>query len=461
MKTRILEYIRRESLIQPGDRVLLAVSGGPDSVCLLHLLLDLRQELDLRLGIAHVNHGLRGAESDGEEQFVRELARKSGLLFHGIRVSVPELSRQLGKGTEETARQVRYEFFDSVMREAGYDKTALAHNLNDQAETILHRLIRGAGLNGLAGMRPIRDDVFIRPLLEVRRGEVEAYLARNGLDYRTDSSNLTMDYTRNRIRLELIPLLEGYNPDVLGALSHMSEALALDRDYLEGETAIIAQRFLTVRGGIVHLESAAFASPRALTARLIFMAIQRLKGDSADISRVHIRDVLKLQAGETGHSLDLPGGILVYNHYGNLEFSRKAPESLPETDETTTEEVRLDLSQLPVGVEFGRYRITIRGEKTPDSDAGLAAGRFDGELIIRHRRAKDRMKMLGMTGYKKLKDIFIDKKIHRGLRGQVPVITDPDGEIAYIYPGICGEEFRITENTDKMIYITVTEIENG
>ncbi len=458
MKEKVLKYIQREDLIHPGDRILLAVSGGPDSVCLFHLFLRLQAQLKLSLAVAHINHGLRGSESDEEEQFVEQLARTHDLPFYSIRVSIPELSLELGVGTEEAARRVRYEFFERIMKEAGCDKTALAHNLNDQAETILHRMIRGSGLNGLAGMRPVRDDVYIRPLLETSRSEIEAWLDSNGLEYRIDSSNLVPDFTRNKIRLELLPQLMQYNPRILDALSSLSESLAEDRDYLETQTGKLAQKYLLQKGSGVTIAKEAFSEHRALTSRMIFEAIHKLKGNTSNISSGHIRDVLLLQKGETGRSLDLPDRVLVYSNYGDLEFSRESqlkPAAEPD-------ELLVDLSKLPVSIDFGSYEITVSNEPPPTGDP---SGRLDQErlgelLFIRTRREQDSMKMLGMEGYKKVRKIFIDKKIHQKIRDKVPVFLDKRREIAFIYPGICGEAFRITELTDKIIYITVTENEN-
>ena len=460
MEAKVLEYIRRNQLILPGDRILVAVSGGPDSVCLLHLLVALRSELQCSLGIIHINHGLRGEESDREERFVEALAHKLGLPFYSKLVSISQLSQQRGIGTEETARHVRYEYFDEIMSRESYDKTALAHNLNDQAETILHRLIRGTGLNGLAGMRSIRDGRFIRPLLEIRRSEIEDWLGKKYFDFKIDSSNLVADFTRNRIRLELLPELEQFNPDILGSLSNMSEALAQDRAYLEAETQKKCAKFLIGQGTKITLERAAFHYPSALTSRLIFEAIRRSTGSAADIRATHIQAILQLQAGETGHSLNLPDQLVVYNHYGDLEFTQREKTSDSSLLDNEVEDQVVELKNLPKTLEFGLFQISF-GWVAEDAVSGqLDAQKVGEKLIIRRRRPHDRMKMLGMTGHKKVKNIFIDKKIHRHLRDYIPVITDETGEIAFIYPGICGEAFRITENTDKIIYITITEIEN-
>lgn len=471
MEMTIARYIGQQQLILPGERILLALSGGPDSVCLFHLLYELREKLDFSLGLAHVNHGLRGGDSDADEAFVRELAESHGLQVHVASADVPALQEAFGAGTEETARRVRYEFFRRIMAEKGYDKTALAHNMNDQAETILHRILRGAGLNGLAGMRPIRDGLYIRPLLEIRRSDIEVWLHEQGHSYRTDLSNASWDYTRNRIRLELLPAMQQYNPDLIGTLSGMARSLSWDRSYLEEEAQRLVGRFLTAERDRLILKEEAFELPEAMASRFIIEAVSRIRGSRADIHSGHVLDTLALQQGETGKSLDLGGGVMVYNHYGRLEFSRDSKAGFPnqpaghsrEQTPAGQEPVPVDPARLPQTVELTPYRITFSFSKPGDEWAGgtLDAGKISGGLHVRRRSAGDRMQLLGMAGHKKVKSIFIDRKIHRSIRDLVPVITDGTGEIAYIHPEITGEAFRIDEKTDKIIYITVTEREHA
>lgn len=466
MEIKIARYIEQHKLILPGERILLALSGGPDSVCLFQLLLDLREKLDFSLGVAHVNHGLRGRDSEADETFVRELANSHNVGIHVTAVNVPELIKCQGTGTEETARRVRYEFFRRTMAEEGYAKTALAHNLNDQAETILHRLLRGAGLNGLAGMRPIRDGLYIRPLLETRRRDIEAWLREQGMSYRTDTSNFSLDYTRNRIRRELVPAMQEYNPDLLGSLNAMARSLSWDRSYLEEEAARLAPRFITEEEDALILGKEAFELPEAMTSRFVIEAVTRLKGARTDIHSGHILDTLTLQRGETGKSLDLGGGVMVYNHYGQLEFSlgRRSQLTLP-SDSAREEapsgeaEIPVNLGSLPRTVELPPYRISFDLKRPGGHWTGgtLDAAKISGDLKVRRRRAGDTMQPLGMTGHRKVKSIFIDGKVHRGIRNLVPLVTDGTGEIAYIHPGITGESFRIDEKTDRIIYITVTE----
>lgn len=455
MEDKVLELILEEDLIRPGEKILAAVSGGPDSVCLLHVLVRLCATLGCSLGVVHINHRLRGPQSDEEEEFVRSLAK--GLLLPGFfcREDVAELAKDRRQGIEETARQVRYDFFERVMQTEGFDKTALAHNLNDQAETILHRLIRGSGLNGLAGMRPSRGGQFIRPLLYTARPQIEAYLEEHALNYRLDPSNDSLDYTRNRIRHSLIPSLEEFNPEVVRSLGGLSRTLDWDRDYLEQAAKDLAGRFIRQEKDKVLIEQPAFARPKAMISRLLFEALERLTGSRLDLTMVQVQDILKLQAGETGKRLNLKGGVTVYNHYGQLEWTKDNGGA-----DLGDGPVRVDLLALPVEAKFNSWRIRFSSEPPDGPSWPMDASRHKA-LVIRSRQEHDRIKLLGMDGYKKVKKIFIDRKIHRGIRAYLPLITDETGEVLFIYPGICSEAFRITQNTAKIVYITVTENNNG
>lgn len=454
METRVLKYIQQQEMIESGDRILLALSGGPDSVCLFHLLLGLRDTLGFTLGVAHINHGLRGLVADEEENFVRELAREHSIPCFIHSEDVAALARHHGLSFEQAARQVRYDFFEAIMELEGFDKTALAHHLNDQAETILHRLIRGSGLNGLAGMRPVRGR-YIRPLLAVPRVEILDWLTAKGLPFRLDDSNQSREYTRNRIRLDLIPQLEAFNPMVVQTVGTMSRSLQWDRDYLETAAAEVARIHLREEGTRVILNQSAFSLPPALSSRLVFAALERLLGHRLDLSALQAEEVLALQAGATGRSLDLPNGVTVYNHYGDLEWTRKADQAQAEPGPIC---LTVDLNHLPASVRFGSYAIELTLETPVGTAHRVDLAELGRHLTIRTRRAQDRIRLPGMSGHKNLRQLFIDRHVHRGLRNRIPVFADESGEIFYIYPGIYGQNHRITKNTDKILYIKVTEI---
>lgn len=456
LETEIRDLILKEQLIVPGDRILVAVSGGPDSICLLHLLYGLRKVLDFEIGIAHINHGLRGEESDGEEQFVKDLAKQLELPMFVHSEDVMATSQRLGLSFELTARKVRFDYFEKIMKQEKYNKTALGHHRNDQVETIIHRLMRGAGLNGLAGMRLIRDHKYIRPLLHTPRSSIINWLKEEKISYQLDSSNESPSYTRNSIRLHLIPQLERYNPDLIKTIGTMSQSLDWDRSYLEELATEIAKKEMQKEGDKVILSEAAFKQPRAISSRLIFIALEKLKGSRSDLTMGQVLDVLDLAEGQTGRRIDLKK-VVAANHYGRVELSLKKNEGLIKEELT---ERTIDIAKLPLSVDFGRYQITFSNEPQESLGNRIDASRLGNKLILRRRRPQDRIQMIGMNGHKKVQRIFIDRKIHRELRDQLPIITDEKGDILYIHPGICAESFRITPKTDKILYITVMETDN-
>ena len=456
LESEVLQLIEKEQMIISGDRILVAVSGGPDSICLLQLLYRLRKTIDFEIGIAHINHRLRGQESDDEEKFVRKLAKDLSVPMFVHSEDVMATADELGISFELAARKVRFDYFEKIMQQENYNKTALGHHRNDQVETILHRLMRGAGLNGLAGMRLVRDHKYIRPLLHVTQPEIMNWLKTENLSYKIDSSNESQSYMRNRIRLRLIPELEHYNPDLITTIGNMSQSLDWDRSYLEELAAETAKNEIYWAGDKVVLSKAAFKLPKAISSRLIFIALEKLKGSRSDLTMGQVLDILDLANGQTGRQIDLKE-VVAANHYGQVELTLKKDQILTKQ---LPAELTVDIKRLPVTVDFAPYQILFSSEPQADGSGQIDAAGLADKLIVRRRRPHDRIQMMGMTGHKKVQRIFIDRKIHRELRDQLPIITDDQGEIIYIHPGICAESFRITPKTDKILYITVMETNN-
>jgi len=287
------ENLRRYAMVAPGDGVVAGVSGGPDSVALLDLLFRLREEFNLRLTVAHLNHMLRGREAEEDAAFVAGLAARYGLPFTGERVDVRAYRAVHGGSLEEAAREVRYAFFARVAGETGAARVALGHNADDQAGTVLFHFLRGTGPAGLKGIPPVRG-LFIRPLLTVRRAAIEAYLAERGLTARLDRSNVRPVYTRNKIRLLLLPLLEKeYNPRIVDALGRLAEVCREEDAYLEAlAERALRDALLAHEEGLLRLKAAQVtALPLALRRRVIRLAWQRVTGseyplDFGDVERV-------------------------------------------------------------------------------------------------------------------------------------------------------------------------------
>lgn len=253
LKLKVRDTIKDNALIQSGDRVLLALSGGPDSLCLLHILNDLKGMLGFELSALHLNHMIRGAAADEDEAFLTEHCKSLGVPLFAEHADIPALSKQSGKSLEETGREVRYK----LLKEKGFDKIAVAHNKNDQAETVLMRILRGTGVKGLAAMEYKREDGIIRPLLDTERAEIEKYCKENNLNPRIDKTNEETDYTRNKIRLELIPILKEYNPNIIDGLARLADSARDDEKSEFAKVVVTAfnEAGLTEDISAVHINS--------------------------------------------------------------------------------------------------------------------------------------------------------------------------------------------------------------
>ncbi|MGB9889276.1 MAG: tRNA lysidine(34) synthetase TilS, partial [Anaerolineae bacterium] len=347
----VQRFIRCHDLLRVGDRVVVGVSGGPDSLCLLHLLLRLQEEYRLQLHVAHLHHGARGEDADADAAFVADRAREWGLPATLAREDVPALARAYKLAFEEAARRVRYAFLAHVAGRVGAAKVAVGHNADDQAETVLMHFLRGAGLAGLRGMRPAtplseyrllpqtdrfplpdRLPVLIRPLLGIPRAAIEAYCAEQGLTPRFDRSNLDTTYFRNRLRHELLPLLETYNPNIRRRLCHTAEVVAADyelltqmREWAWGQVV----REETDRA--IVLDRAGWgAQPLALQRALVREAAYRLRPHLRDVDFVHVEAAVQVaRAGTTGARATLPGGLALTVGYDTLTVADARYEPPP------------------------------------------------------------------------------------------------------------------------------------
>lgn len=329
--------IDRFRMLSPGDTVLVGVSGGPDSMALLYLLMDIKDEYGITLKIAHLNHGFR-KEAAEEAEFVRERAVSLGLEAVIRFIDVPSIKEREGLSSQEAAREARYAFFKESAGETGANKVALAHTSDDQAETVLIRLLRGSGPLGLSGIPPVREikrqgsgvgslePLIIRPLIDCSRKEIEGYLSEKGIPFVTDSSNLKMDYMRNRVRMELIPFLEGYNPNIKETLVRTAELVHQDNQFLEMEGERAYEGARSKGEGARDTTTLDFKATKelhpAILSRVVRKAIGEIKGDLKRISFRHISDILDLlDSGEGRWSLHLPD-VTVSREHDKLLFKK-------------------------------------------------------------------------------------------------------------------------------------------
>lgn len=460
---KVLETIISNGLIKNGDAVLAAISGGPDSVCLLHVLYTLSKELNISLSAIHINHMLRGAESDADEHYVKELCEGLGIPIRSVSVDISELSRSRGISLEEAGREARYAEFDKYADETGSTVIAVAHNRNDQAETVLMHILRGSGLTGLSGMGFRRGRV-IRPLLETNRSEIEEYCHEQRLKPRTDSTNLKEDFTRNRVRLNLIPYINAnFDIDVTGSLCRISKLAGLDNNYLEKcadeEYDVIVEKTGT---DFIHfkLESLRRLHP-AIMGRVLRLALQKLAGSLKGIESVHV-DLLAdlILEGKTGPVIQLPRNLRAGISYGILKIYIKKEEK-PASPFNQNIEV-------PGQTFVKELALTIKAEIVEKSTEVDKCGKlgynsmvqfFDYDLLkeginIRNRMAGDIFRPYKSNGTKKLKEFFIDSKIPRDLRSDIPVIAIGN-EVVWVAGYKISDKFKLTENTKSVLKLEI------
>ncbi len=452
---KVLAFSNEHSLFTPGDTVIVAVSGGADSVALLDILICL-SDLRLNLVVAHLNHSLRGAESDEDERFVADLAASCGLPFACEKADVRALSLRERLSLEDAGRRARYEFFDLVTERYGARSVALAHHADDQAETLLLRLLRGAGVTGLSAMSPRRDGRFVRPLLTLSRSEIEGYLNARGLRFRVDSSNVDTAFLRNRIRHELIPHLVRFNPEISRRLAVTADLLAADEEVLETVADEALKRTVRERSGegVIFDVTQLLREPRGVRYRIYRRAVALVKGTLRELTYKHVLQIDDLaRSRKPNLCIRLPRGIAVVRAYGVVTFHAQRAETGWDDD---------------IIVEGpGCYSLPGGGELVvdvtpPPADLGALPPEracFDLDCapfpwVVRGFRPGDRIRPLGMTGSKKVKDIFMDEKVPLERRRLVPLVIS-NGELVWVCGYRIGHSARVTEKTVRTVLAEV------
>ena len=455
MKTLVAKVCDQQ-LFAPGETVVVAVSGGADSVALLDILTQLDAER-LNLVVAHLNHGLRGAESDGDQEFVAALAASYGLPFVAEMVDVAALAQNERLSLEDAGRKTRYAFLNRTAKERGATSIAVAHHRDDQAETVLIRLLRGAGGAGLSGMSS-SGEMLKRPLLQVSRAELERYLKGRGLTYRTDSSNADTAILRNSIRHELIPFLKRYNPKVSQRLAATAEILAGDEELLELMTAAAYQRIASCADGAVSFDlPSLLKEPRGLRLRLYRRALHRLRGDLLRIGTSHLEAIDRLAASTRPNArAKLPGDCLVKRCYDTLSFVMGEAPATEVWEQVVPGE---GSHRLP-----GGCAVTVERVERPEKlDCGsrwvayLAPEAAPFPWVLRSFAPGDSFIPLGMTGTQKVKELFMNEKVPPSLRRRIPLLLS-GGEIVWV-PGVrMGEKARVKAATGAVLRVEILDI---
>ncbi|MDR1530773.1 MAG: tRNA lysidine(34) synthetase TilS [Clostridiales bacterium] len=465
MLNKVISTIEKYKLLAPGDRVLVGLSGGADSAALFCVLGQLRERCGISLAAAHINHMLRGDEADGDEAFVRELCARAGIPCEIYRVNVRETAERKGMSLEEAGRLIRYEAFEDASKKLRCVKTAVAHHMNDNAETIIMRILRGTGTSGLCGIRPNTalsvGGQIIRPFIEVTRREIEAFCATNNIAYRADSSNTDDAYRRNRVRKIIAGLEAECGGAVVKNICKMAIIINEENEFLEGLAQSAYENCLVSEppGEIMLDRERLEALPNVIKHRVARIALGRLSAGRRDISKEHIDNALALLQKSTGKSINMPLGISAQRIYGALRFKRGEAQDQSESLVLTADKpAEWGQSGKWAMWSFEKKEFFNVNTYTKEFDYDKINGK--GPLTLRAKCPGDRIYIKKIGGHKKISDYFTDEKIPRQERC-IPLVA-VGGDVLWILDrrGLCSDEYLADENTVKKIYVHVWEADD-
>ncbi len=471
---RVLSELRRalRAHAMTGSKILAAVSGGPDSLALVHALAQLRDALGIRLYAAHLDHGLRPTESAADAEFVREAMDELRVPLFSEKADVSRFRKENRLSVEDAARQVRYRFLARVSARVDADAVAVGHNLDDQAETVLMHLIRGSGLAGLRAMTPVYTRsvggvplTVFRPLLRIPKADTIAYCSENGLSPRLDESNLSEDMTRNRIRIDLLPQMRSYNPSIAVSLGRLADSVSHDIDFIAQAVDRAASGVVTRGSTGVTLDRSAFTDLHpAIQRHLLRRAVEIVAGDASDLEFAHIEEMTRLMTGPAGKKTGLPGRVTleVDHDRAHLSAERDQADLLPILDQCPTK------LNVPGGMASGGWTASaqivdgVEIVSNPPDRIGLRlVERFDSdalghELLVRTRRQGDVFRPLGMSSEKSLPDFMKDAHVPARWRDRLPIVVKASGEVAWIVGWRIADWAKITDTTRRVVEIRCT-----
>lgn len=422
----ILDYINKNQMLKAGDRVVVGLSGGPDSVCLLFVLWELKSQLGIEVQALHVHHGIRGAEADRDEEFCRSICEAHGIRFDSVHVDAVAKSKLEAMSLEEAARVLRYDALSKV----DADKIAIAHNADDNSETVIFNMCRGCGIDGLKGIVPVRDKI-IRPLLCVRKPDILSFLADAGIDYIYDSTNSDTDYSRNSIRSNILPRLSEINDSAIEHIFSMTEKLEEVTNYFDA----IVEEFLGVNLSAAGIDISALLKEKRLIQKLIIKRfLSMYMPDEKDVAESHILNTLDICGAGPERYVDLPHGRRVTSSAGRLFVEAVR---IPDCNIVIKDFAR------PSGVEIPINSYT----KWLDYD------KINGNVVVRKRQPSDYLVINSSGGRKSLKDYFIDQKIPKYLRDDVTLVCD-DNHVLWVVGYRISEDVKVTDETTHILELS-------
>lgn len=453
----IRKNITDNNLLNKNDNVMIGLSGGPDSVFLFHILRKLKDDLRFMLYATHINHMYRGIDADNDENFVKELCAEYNVELFILRKNAKEYAKETKLTEEEAGRKLRYEYFNKKLDELGGGKIAVAHNMDDQSETVIQRIIRGTGIDGLKAMSFSTNNI-IRPILNISREEIENHLEKNNYNFCIDKTNLLPIYGRNKVRLELIPYIEkNFNSNIKETLFRMTQIFQKESLLIEKYTDILYDKVVVkISDNKVILRCNLLNEfEDGEIARVLRKAIEKLKGNTINIESKHVDYVIGIiKDKKTGRKIDLSCGLYAETSYNNLIIGKK----IEKTDKFEYNIiVNSEICILEVNKKISTQLIDcLQDIKHKHNTVYLDAECIKGGLSIRNRRDGDAMIPFGMKGKKKLKDIFIDNKVPRYKRNEKLILAD-DENILWIEDFRINELYKITKNSKKYLKIQIME----
>lgn len=459
-KDKVKAFMEQHKMLQMGDHVLIGLSGGGDSVCLFHLLLELRKEYQLTLSAVHVEHGIRGQEALRDAEFAQKLCKAEGVSCYVRHVKVLEEAQKEGLSEEEMGRKLRYEIFQQISEEIGANKIAVAHHGNDLCETMLFHLCRGTGLAGLCALGPVRENI-IRPLLAFDRSEIEEFLRTEQLEYCEDSTNEDTDYTRNYIRNEIVPRLEQVNVRAVEHMRQTAEILSKARTFLEKEITRKKEQYVRMEDGTAFVAEELFQKEdEYVTDGVLHDVMEDVAGSRKDIHHQHVKSVVELFSMQVGRRISLPYGMEAVREYRGISVGKSLQRAVIQEDRAT------HMLQIPGRTLLGDGREVITRvfdaeeldgmDKIPDN---VCTKWFDYDIIngyisIRHRRAGDYMVVDAKGGTKKIKDFLINEKVPKEQRDRLLMVTKED-LVLWVVGLRMGEFGKLHKETKKVLEITI------
>jgi len=479
MLRKVCDYMKQNMMLEKGDKVVVGVSGGADSICLLYVLLEIYKKYEAKLIVVHVNHGIRGMDADRDEQFVKELCSKLDIEYYSFHIDVQKIAKEESLTEEEAGRKVRYQAFYEVSRLSKCNKIAIAHNRNDNAETVLFHLFRGTGIKGLTGIDPTRtmktvtgEITIIRPLLCIGRQEIEDYLEKKRVPYQTDSTNLLDDYSRNKIRNQVLTYVnreinQNATKHIAGAASQLKETWEfLNKCIMERYAALVDKDGQTYAIIVRDFKKEDIVIQKGIIRKIL----ENLAGNLKDLEAKHVEQVISLYHKQVGRYIQLPYDIIARRGYNEIKFYMdKNGEAIGDLDNEQMEPVvvmipgKLFLSKKRVYLETSL--IDYKKNRTIPKNCctkWFDYDKIENAVVIRTRNEGDYIQINRLGGRKKLKDYFIDQKIPKEERDNQLLVTDGNHVMWVLGDGDrMSEKYKVDETTGKILSMKLLDMEEN